>query len=332
MRPSYGGKSEDDVKFLRIVSQKFRVIQRNDRFLLAAQCATGACEDDLSSCKKWIQVDCQAACWTETLLDIARIKDIRRAAFNEQRKSLVFITFIDSIFKHIVIHDDGLKQFTKFLYGEVPFNAQEEDVFKKHIEALTSKCLMGLSDETVLQQQQIFFRWRESFSQVALSYLQNQGHILFCYRISRESTFCYKRVIPRCFEKAFFMYYLIENKDALNNFLRKYLDDVSSRRDAYFGFNMFCLPQERCRMFLPEGITKFQEICICQLMSISSALCNGYFGLCSLPKAENRRYLISLIDNPRKLTARYFYNCSNIARCRFILIKELLKKNRLSIL
>ena len=68
---------------------------------------------------------------------------------------------------------------------------------------------------------------------------------------------------------------------------------------------MFCLPQENCRMFLPEGITKFQEIYICQLISISSALGNSYFGLRSLLEAENQRCPpISLRKNP--LITRHF--------------------------
>ena len=327
LRPSYEGESENGVQFLRIASQNFRVIDRNDRFFLAApQCATAACEDGLSSCKKWIQVDCQAACWTETLLDIARIKDGRKAEFDFLRQnSSNFITLIERIFKHIT-HDDGLKQFAKFLYGEIPFDVQGKDMFKKHIEALTSKCL----DEKAQRKNFCpvnFQKWRENFSVVALYYLQSKGHILFCYRISRESTFCYKRVVPRCFEKALFMYYLIENKDDLNNFLREYLDDVCSSREAYFSYETFCASQEGCRAFLPEEIIKFQEICICRLMSISSALGNSYFGLESLLKAENQRCPpISLRENP-PIIGQFF--CDDIVLSYSLrdLIRDLLQQS-----
>ena len=86
-------------------------------------------------------------------------------------------------------------------------NAQGKDMFKKHIEILTSKCLAEKAQRRNFCLAN-FQKWRDNFSQIALYYLQSKGHILFCY----------KRVVLKCFEKAFFMYYLIENKDALNNF------------------------------------------------------------------------------------------------------------------
>jgi len=178
---------------------------------------------------------------------------------------------------------------------------------------------------TSIHQRQLSLQtWTKNFKKEILSYFQKNKHIIFCYRISREGISYRKQRITGCFEKAFFMYYLIENEDDLNKFLQKYSDNISNGMEGHFSWKIFCVPQEKCVTFLPRGIIETCNIfCICRLADVFDS---RYWRTSHSENAlqlEVMRYPVDLIAHQHGLVSEsYHYIYSSYKK--FLIEKSLI--------
>ena len=93
------------------------------------------------------------------------------------------------------------------------------------------------------------------------------NHVIFFYNASSSGGACRHRMQPDFFHRESFLYFLIDEKDELKQFLFKRECEFLESSTRSLRYQAFCIPQKECMTFLPQEIIGNRtNICLCHLM------------------------------------------------------------------